>query len=347
VIEVDTEMTQVSQPPSWVDRILDGVDRLPVPYGVTYLAAAVIIMAVLQGLLWRVGASAFPRLSILVLPAAAWYVWPLASMQLTNSLSIQALKAFRPALGISDREFEQLNSQVSTLPRRPALIASFTFFAVTLVTTLAFPQLIVTSLPGGRGGLLFTVIGAVGYFFVGALMLHSTRQLAQIRGLYEQAEHLSILYPEQSYAFSTVTATTLLSWAGLIYVTVAVIPELITNPVYLPVTLALVLILLTSFASVLIGVNRRLRKEKAALRAELVRDLQSAFEQLHGKFAVGEMDDMSALRQAISAMREELGFINRLSTWPWQPGTTAGVLSALILPALVVLIQEAVRRLLS
>lgn len=339
--------SQGNQPQSWVDWILDRVERLPVPYGIAYLAVAFIIMAALQGLLWRVGAASFPRLSVLVLPAAAWYVWPLASMQLTNELCRGALAAFRPALGISDRQFEELERRVTTLPPRPALVAGFTFFAVTLITTLVFPQLIELSLGRAGGGLLFTVIGAFGYLFVGALMLHSTRQLAQIRGLYEQAEHLSILYPDQSYAFSTVTAATLLSWAGLIYVTVAIIPGLITNPVYLPVTLALVLTLVTSFASVLIGVNRRLKREKAALRDDVIRHLQRAFEELRGKFNAGELDEMAALRQAVSAMREELEFINRLSTWPWQPGTTAGVLSALILPAVVVLIQEVVRRLLS
>jgi hypothetical protein len=331
---------------SWVDRTQEWIDRLPVPYVAVYFGIWLLGSLVSHILIWTYGTAEFPRLFMPSVVVGVWVAVPLAFMHFADGLASGALESFRPALDCSDQALESLRGRLTTLPGGGLIVSSLGCVLLAVLGNLAFPQTIDFLLESERGRIPLVLLGSIAFGFVGAMIFYSVRQLLLIKRLYTQAERLTIFHPDQTYAFSTISAATALAWAALIYVTIVTFPQLLGNPIYTSTTAILALTIFASVASLLIGVNRRLVKEKNALRRAINMDLQAAFDRLHKLFASGKLDGVESLRHVISGMKDELELVNSLSTWPWQPGTIAGVLSALLLPAIVVLIQEVTLRLL-
>jgi hypothetical protein len=190
-----------------------------------------------------------------------------------------------------------------------------------------------------------SLLSAISYFVVGGLIFHSLRLLRTIGRLYQETEQITILDSGRTYAFTTVTVVIALGWGALIYATILAVPGILRNPIYSSVTFALGVVILVSVVSLLVRINRRLHKEKSTMRQAVVEGLYAMYGDLEAKYRAGDLEQVASLRQVALAKKDELEFIDRLSTWPWQPGTMAGVVSALLLPAVIVLIQELTRRL--
>jgi len=50
------------------------------------------------------------------------------------------------------------------------------------------------------------------------------------------------------------------------------------------------------------------------------------------------------MRAVYSTLKDEKETVQDLRTWPWKPGTLAGLVSALLLPAVLVLVREIISR---
>ncbi|HEX9796095.1 MAG TPA: hypothetical protein VGA52_03815 [Anaerolineales bacterium] len=329
---------------SWIDRLQNWVDRLGIPYVAPYVIAGGLVGLGTFLYLGAAGAWIQPSGLRLVASSWLWISFPLISMHLTNRLTSSAYEVFRPALDLDDDESASLRNQLVRMPAGPLWLACLSVAALTLAANLILPAILETYLPDGTEHWPLALLAAGGYFVVGALIFHSTTLLTKISNLYQFGARLTVLYPERTYAFSTVSSAVALSWGVLIYSSIALLPELITNPVYSLVTAALVAVIAGTVLSWLFRVNRQLSKEKLALRQEVIRKLQSAYESVDREFESGNLESMAALRGLVQTLQDRLAFINELSTWPWRPGTVAGVVSALLLPAVIVLIQEITRR---
>src|SRR5689334_8536441 len=111
-------------PPSWVDRLTDGVRRLPGPSVLYYIGAWLGLLALELGIKWADGTYAmgevFPFHIVLTLNA----VYVVALMHYLDDMAERALRQFRPALGVSDAEYARLQYELTNLPARPTLAAS-------------------------------------------------------------------------------------------------------------------------------------------------------------------------------------------------------------------------------
>lgn len=108
--------------PSLVDRLMDAVERLPIPYWLTYLLVLAVWITVVHAAAWVDGTIPPLTLHPVLLLVPFRIVAPLMLMTYLDRVAIDSLAAFRPLLSPSDDE-AGLRYQLTNMPALPALIA--------------------------------------------------------------------------------------------------------------------------------------------------------------------------------------------------------------------------------
>jgi FtsZ-binding cell division protein ZapB len=89
------------------------------------------------------------------------------------------------------------------------------------------------------------------------------------------------------------------------------------------------------FVSPLIGMRNRLVDEKVQRLKEISELLQLTINEIHDKVRNQADTDISEARSTMGALKEEKALIEKISTWPWNPGTIRGFSTTLILPIIM------------
>ena len=71
---------------------------------------------------------------------------------------------------------------------------------------------------------------------------------------------------------------------------------------------------------------------------------EAAIVELHRRVDEGQLEGMLDLNQAISALEVEQKTLERIPTWPWQPDTARWLITALLLPMVLWVIQFVLQR---
>ncbi|HMN27415.1 MAG TPA: hypothetical protein PKE45_04600, partial [Caldilineaceae bacterium] len=114
-------------PPSWLDSLIEGIDRLPGPAAVYYLVLWLGTLLAETMLKWWDGA--YPPGTIF--PFHVWFsaVGPyiLFTSRHLDAVASEALHDCRPALTVTEAEYAQLHYELTTTPRRPVRVARDSF----------------------------------------------------------------------------------------------------------------------------------------------------------------------------------------------------------------------------
>jgi len=169
------------------------------------------------------------------------------------------------------------------------------------------------------------------------------RQVRILQDLHQRASNINLLHLEPAHAFARLTAGAgggliLLMAVGNIYN-----PEMSTG-VNLFGTLLVVLSGILIFIVPLIGMRNRLVQEKLQRLQEISDLLQITLDQIHDKVRNQSNNDISEAKSSMGALLEERAMIEKVSTWPWDPGTIRGFASTLILPIALWLITNYLER---
>jgi hypothetical protein len=350
-------------PPSWFDRLTDWVDRLPGPAWAYYLILGAIAVLVGAAIQWREGGFAVGTLKALPAWNFANFAFLLGLMHYLDKTAASAMVSFRPLLlparsprrrsSEDERTFRALSYRLTTLPARPALIA--TLVGMAFVAIGVVPQLASGTLPTPFVGTARTALSNASV--MGALLLsnaltfllfyHSVHQLSHVSRIY--TEHARI-NPTSSnlYALSRPGAFTALGLIAYTYTWYAVSASAGRGPASLEagLTLASAAIAAAAFALPLLGAHRRLVAEKEARLAEASARFEAATIELHSQLERGRLTQMDQLNKALSSLEIEQNALRKIPTWPWQPGGIRAVVAALLLPVAVWAIQLLLERIL-
>lgn len=158
-------------PPSWLDRLIDRIGRVPGPAWWPY-AASILLLVGLLGLTQRLAdpGSFDPG-------ALVFAIYPAYIVALTRYLDHQAasaLEAFRPAMRVGDAEFERIRYELTTLPAAPAWIASALAIPATYLFIVApgAMDFSAQAIPGEALALLLTAFTSTAFL---VLILHTVR----------------------------------------------------------------------------------------------------------------------------------------------------------------------------
>ena len=356
-------------PPSWYDRLIRRIDRLPGPSWLAYLLLGLAGMLVLTGVQMLAGAYRPGKYLVLHLFLGSQFAYLLGLMRLLDRSAAAALETFRPVLDLPRRSreghaerassLEELRYRLTTLPPRPTLWASLAGVLLGVVIPL-----LVFRMPGTTAysltaafawGRFSTWPGAMAAFLIqlafseavaGVFIYHSIHQLREISRIYLTFTRLNLYRLQPLYAFSVPAALTA---GGLIlynYTWFAAAPEFLAQPISIVLGIFFAVASAVIFAWPLLGIHRRLVAEKRMALAESARRFEAAVSELHQRVDKKAMTKMDDLNKTLASLELERTALMRIPTWPWDPGTPRGLAATLVLPLLIWLAQYILQRVL-
>jgi hypothetical protein len=326
--------------PSWIDRFNHWVKGKPWPSWTVYLGIGLVLIAVQVLVLWVEGvASMGASLAVQGFLAGA-IAYLLGMFHLLDDKAGEALATLRPLLKTDEGTFHELNYRLTTLPARPTLLVSLIGIAGNMLLELVTGPYTLESLasyPISRTWM--RIVYFVCWGIMWAFMYHTVNQLRQINRVYTQYARVDLCRIELLYAFSGVTALTAVSLTVCPYGFMLVNGGMLGDPSSLGYLLLMTALALVAFLWPLTGVRRLVYLEKMRALEEATRRFRAAFDDLHRRVDEKEFAGTSDLNMAIMSLDIEIKSLQAIPTWPWQPDTMRWLLSALLLPLILWVIQ--------
>lgn len=338
-------MNSVPYPPSFVDWLMDSVERLPVPYYVTYGVLFVVESALLHVVAWTDGWLPAYSFSAFAVVFPLWLWGPLALMTYLNAVSLDALTSFRPLLDISDTTMDRMKYEFTRMPARGVLLSGAIWTIVYVVfTLLALESMYATYRFGFLSEAASIVCGGFSFFIGSAIYYHTIRQLRLVNRTVRMVEQFDLFRLEPVYAFSALTSRTAVAWVLLVTFTLLTTPiQAAPIPTLSMLTIQLVLAT-AAFILPLRVVNSRLVSEKRRLLAELDQRVKATLARLHRYLDGNSLAEVPQLNSVIAGLTAEREILAKIPTWPWRAGMFTGFLSIVVLPIVIFLLQLALAR---
>jgi len=333
-------------PPSWIDRLIHWIDRLPGPAWAFYLLASLVLVGGFSILQAREGAyisSGYrPAHALLALQP----VLALALIHYLDRAASRSFERFRPALRTEPIDDRKVRWRLIHLPARATVLASLVgLLLVPLMSALTpNPTQLFRMAPTQVSFIEIVVFMALIWLIYGPLIYHTIHQLrwvGTIHARYTAADPYDI---EPLYAFSGLTVRTALGLMVINYGWQFVFPTPLSNIVNVVLTALFALLAAVVFAWPLWGVHRLLLEEKARLLTDCARRMKATVAELRRRIDSGQIRGMDDLHKTMASLEIEHSALTRIPTWPWQPGTIRGLAAALLLPVAIWLIQYALER---
>jgi hypothetical protein len=333
---------------AWINRFHNWIDRLPGAPWPYYLGAVLILIAVPTTVQWIEGAlpiGAFLLVEIFIATAIAFM---LGLLQFLDRRAGAALMALRPALRTIDEQRESLHYQITHMPSWGALLASVIALVTILITEAASAPFLPVELVGFSVSLaVFRVIYLFGWWVFGAFCYHTLHQLMMISRIYTRHTNVNLFRIKPLYAFSNLTALTAGSLTLITYGWRAVAPsESIDDPISLAIMIVILLLALVAFLWPQLGIHSLQVAEKDRLIEEANRRFELTILELHKRVDSGKLGTINELSTALTALEKELSALQKIPTWPWQPETVRWLVTALVLPLGLWIIQFVLQRVL-
>lgn len=334
--------------PSWQNRFFDAIAKARLNRFMLFVLLFVVIVLVNHAFPWISHKLPFPQLDLNQLNYHIWFLFVFVAFDFFQTYSEKAIERFRPAIEVGDRDFQLLVYRFHNLPAGlgwgiSIVAAVISPFAIPYFSLVATPTLTEQAIIFITMFFMFSLVAA---FFVNVF-----RKLLLINQFYGLVEEVNLFHLEPLYAFSGLTSRT-----GMFFILAGVLSYL-TNVVFVAgnpqvegfiffSSINLVLAV-ASFLLPLGGIHTKLVEEKERFSRENDNLILKAYRGLHEKVENGKLDDLSTRRNAISALLDYRHEIEKISTWPWQPGTLRNFVSALLLPIILWLVQGALSKLIS
>ena len=179
--------------PSFVDRFMGLIQRLPVPYWLTLLVLFALQSALVHALAWIDGWLAAYTFSPLLLLFPGWLWGPIGIMIYLNSTSREAVSSFRPLLDIDDERLTRLKREFTTMPARSVVLSSILWSILYAILWVVSYDTV--SVAYGIGPLLTAALiveGLVSFSIGGAIYYHSLRQLRLVNRTVQMVERVNL-----------------------------------------------------------------------------------------------------------------------------------------------------------
>lgn len=333
--------------PSWVDYLTDWARGLPGPWWSAYLGLGALLVVPFVALKWLYGEYEGGFLPFhIVFSGVIAYV--LTALHLLDDVAAKCFESFQPVLTATDEEQRQLRYQLTNMPWGRTWLATFLGIAFGTATITGLDYDYMRSL-GMGGDLLFEVLDRsiflVSWAALGAWVYHTIRQLRLVSRIYSRHTRINMFHLGPLYEFSGLSALTAILWLLENYLWYATFPAVTFDPFSVSTTVAFAAIAAVTFVWPLWGVHRLLRNEKLRLQAENATRIEAVMRETQRRTDAGEFVDMAGMKDATEALTGQAAVLDKLPTWPWQPETIRTLLTAMLLPLAIWLVQRILERL--
>ncbi len=324
--------------PRWLYALHAFIHRLPVPAWLLGFLISVIFALGLHLEAWRLGVLPFGVIEPYLITGGAY---PILLFAVWFVLDDQVRLILTGLFKHSNKGLAKLESALAdfiSLPEwlaAPAVLVGFLFGYFNYQLALSLSPLVGRVSPVYELLSFLLVGGWVGLYFTRAL-----RQALLLRRFYREVE-VNIFNPAALYALSRYS-----SQSSVVFVLLAYILILVSLPQFLMTTngyITSILLVSTTLAFFFVsigGIHRRMGNEKGRLLSELGEGLNKETARLVRTTRRGSYAEMAEIRNTISAHKESLDIVRKISTWPWEPETVRNLLIPLLFPVIVYLVQR-------
>ena len=356
---------QIKQPypPSWVDRLHGWVNRLPAPPWVFYLCLWLLFSMIDIGSKWLDGVQPFGQVRFFYIVYPFFGIYFLAAMHYLDTWAENAYNSFHPTLTVGKEEQSLLLYQLTNMPARAVWIVN----AATLVCLIVLIRPVI--MPLWESVSMFTysdapasalvdlgLINSFNWLIIGVFIYHTVRQLRWIGRIHSTATRIDLFHLRPLYSLSGLTART----AGILLLAGYAVDQStrltlsanspdpsVSNLHSLFSLMSLVffsVLAVAVFFFPLLGLHQLLLREKERLQSEADTRLQAHIEELHRRLDTHTLQDADAINRHMNSLSIERDILAKLPTWPWQPGTLNLLLTAVLLPIILWVVQQVLRR---
>jgi hypothetical protein len=332
--------------PSWVNHFNNWIGRLPGTSWPYYFGLWLVLSIVPSSAYWIEGAL---RPGTFYYPVeiymAAVMSFLLMLMSFLDRRAGIAFEALGPALKTTDEERQDLQYRITHLPSGGALLGSLLTIGIILLTeaygTPYVPSWLVP-FPFSLGA--FRVIYFLGWWVFGAFLYHTLHQLGMINRIYTQKTTINLFRIKPLYAFSNLTALTAGSLTLVTYAWRAIDPYTTQDLATLVIMMVILLLAFLTFIWPQLGIHGLQVAEKDRLIEEANQRFEATILELHKRVDAGKLEKIGELSTTLSALEKELTALKKIPTWPWQPETVRWLVTALVLPLGLWIIQVVLQR---
>lgn len=337
--------------PSWVDHFTNWVDKLPGTYWLYYVGASITLLLIVVAVKWWDG-------SVLVgnyihygaVAIGTTFYYP-AFICFLDSQAKHAFKRLRPLFNGSDELRDDLEYRLTTMPARSIWLISLLgviygtlIFAGVRWGILHFPAPLLTSLPSAL--LEYAIMVGCNTLLL-IFIYHIVHQLRIVNTIYTQHTEIDLFNLTPLYAFSGLTAQTAI---GIILIESMWLTIDYGGGVETSALIVMIILLTLSsitFLFPLLGIHRLLEEIKSEHITEASQFLKKCLVSFKRCVESETNDEIDTYLKMIDGAERQIVILKRTPTWPWQPETLRGVMTALLLPITVWLITHILERLLT
>lgn len=336
-------------PPSWVDRLTQRITRLPGPDWLYYAGLWFVLFSLHTTVQWREGSYPLGTFNPFHLVVTASAPVLLLLNRHLNLTAANALAKARPLLTLNKVEFEVLAYRFTTLPFRAALGVSLLPLLSPLLDIfkpLAFfedAQVALTPLSVAMTLALTTLVAVC----VGAVLYQMYRQTRMVSQVYRTCVQVDLFHLSPLYGFSRLTSQAALALIVLASAYYFAEPSLLEDVDNVLILILGTLISCGVFILPLVGAHNRILAEKERMLAETTKRIAIAIDKLHRAIDEEDWPLAEQVRSTLTGLESEQQLVGRIATWPWQPETPRLILTALLLPIVLFVVQYLIQRLLA
>ncbi len=252
-------------------------------------------------------------------------------------------QSFRPALDIGDDDYARLHYQLTAIPAGPALVATLIGLVAAAAAVRVDSGLVSTeTAPAATMVIVVVIYWAV--VLIPILLYNTVRQLQLVTRVHRLATRIDLFEPRPLYAFSALSASAGVGLLLFNYYSALTDPTTFTNPIWYGVFGISVIVAIAFFVLPLYGMHRRIAAEKDRLESESGERVRTVISALHRQVDRGDLGDADQLNKTFASLALEREVLDKMPTWPWQPDTVRGFITALVVPVVLWLITRVLER---
>ena len=328
--------------PSWVDQLTHAIERLPMPVWVSYLVLLAVTVLLLSAANWIGGLDPPGTVNRDFAAFTVLGLYMLGLMHYLNHIAASTIETFRPALELSQAEYERLRYTLTTLPARQGALAGLAGLAYIVLGIASDPAAAGIASLHPAAVVARVAVLAFNFTVAGVLIYHTIRQLRMVSRIHALASRIDLFDPTPLYAFSNLTAR---SGTGLVLLAAygfAIEPTI--NAVTLATNGLIIAVAAAAFVLPLRGMHQRLLAEKERLQSQADQRFKATVGELHRSVDERNLSVADGLNKTLASLQIEREALARIPTWPWQPGTLRAFISVLLVPIVLWLIFRALER---
>ena len=346
-VSVSSGAADSTYEPSWLHRAVAWFERLPGPTWIAYLALFVVNTLFWHLIPWAKGSVPVGTLDA---PSLYWGLQAPALLWIAGYLqrgAAASFDAFRSILVMPPDEAERLRHTLLVLPARPAWVITALAGVLTVVGVLAEPATYTIGvLPPLVVGEFLVQTATTSMLFM--LLYWLIRQTALVRRTLARSVAIDVFRPGPLHAVATLTSRPGIAISLLVAAAVLIIPIPSSFETFLvgaaPYLVVPPVIAIIAFVLPLTGAHARLVEQKEQLRDDAERRLEAILAELNRDVDARELDRADGLNKTLASLTAQREILAKLPTWPWSTATLRGFVSALLLPMVLFLIQQALSR---